>query len=139
MSDINKDNVLRSIAYGGSVGNATTQVSDGNMPQAAVGDVIYLQKIASGTYLKGFKLQSVAAISAAGGTLDIGYKMGATTVVDYFAADAAADAVLNVSSASMPIKVTEELYIIATVKVAAVNTGDIRVAMQTNINFIGEI
>ncbi|RKX42466.1 MAG: hypothetical protein DRP64_09795 [Verrucomicrobia bacterium] len=139
MPDINKVSVQRSIPFTGSYGNAATQVFDQAMPNGAIGDVIYLEKVAANSYLKGFKLQSVAAVGATGATLNFGYIMGGVTNATYFASAVAADAALNVSTASMPIACTDDLYIIATVAGAAIDVVGERVAMQTNLNYVGEV
>lgn len=139
MADVNKVNAERSIAQTGSVGNASQKTEDfASIGANAIDDVFYALKVARGSLLTGLKLNAEAGLSAATGTIDIGYIMGGVAVPAYFATAFNTVTGGEKVSAAMPLKCTDDCYIIVTPK-TAVTVVDKRMAVTAEFEYKGEV
>lgn len=139
MANANKVNAERSIAQTGSVGNASQKTEDfASIGVNAATDVFYALKVARGSIITGLKLNAEAGLSAATGTIDIGYVMGADVDDDYFASAFNSVTGGQVVSAAMPLICTADCYIIVTVN-TAVTVVDKRMAITAEFEYKGEV
>ena len=139
MADFNKVNADRTPISTGSMGNKSVNVVDlASIGALAIASVFYVAKIPAGTIITGLKLNAEAGLSAATGTMDIGYIMGATTVADYFVNGLNTAAGGESVSAAFPLVCDEDTYIIAT-PLVAITVVDKRMTVVTDYEFKGEV
>lgn len=141
MADINKTSAERNIVSAGSMGNASVEVAKFTSIGALVAgtDVFYCTKIPKGSIITDVMLDAEAGLSAATGTLDIGYVMGATTVADYFVNGFnTATGGKSPRNLGAPLECTDDCFIIATPLVA--NTvADKLMQVTTSYEYKGEL
>lgn len=139
MADFNKVNVDRSLVSAGSMGNNSVNIKDfDSIGALAATSVFYVTKIPKGSVITDLKLNATAGLSAASGTIDIGYVMGATTDDDYFASAFNSVTGGEKVSAAFPLICTSDCYITVTVN-TSVTVVDKRMTVVTGYEFKGEV
>lgn len=134
MANLNKAPVDKSQSYAGTFGNDAVAIFKYTAAAAAIGDIIYFGKIPKGAYVHSFKM--VNAALGASTTLKVGYttaEIGGTLTADddYFltATATSSAATTNAIASAVPIKFTEEVYLIGTLAGGAA-TGDVYLVVQ---------
>ena len=139
MADFNKVSADRSLVSAGSMGNKSIDVVDlDSIGAMAAASVFYVCKIPKGSIITGLKLNAIAGLSAASGTIDIGYIMGATTDDDYFASAFNTVTGGQKVSVAFPLECTDDCYITVTVNTST-TVVDKRMSVITEYEFKGEV
>lgn len=117
MADLNKVGADRQIVAAGSMGNASVEISKHNTIGVLVAgtDRYFVAKIPKGAIITDVELNAFLGLSAATGTLDIGYSMDGVDAAKYFvdAFDSAGGG-KSPRNLGAPLECTEDCYIIAT-------------------------
>lgn len=139
MADINKVNADRTPVSAGSMGNKSVNIADiASIGVMVATDVYYVARIPKGAVITDLQLLTEAGVSAATGTMDVGYMMGGVAVDDYFTSAFNSVTGGEALSSAFPLKCTDDCYITITVNTAG-TIADKRVSVITGYEFKGEV